>query len=176
MFENADEASSPSGIAGLLFVSGLCSGLRRSRKSVVVTRDHLVIARGMWFHFFLLFVLSVIFYFSVLSILPPFGITNKFWCPLVVCLSHFVKTESCLSIRRVLTMLNTTLPFLVWQYYIAQSPPEIFFNWTPATQSRVRFDEQQMSSKLKSFPDGHVLESKKKKKIGRVQKLEHFFF
>jgi hypothetical protein len=103
--ENADEASSPSGIAGLLFVAG--SGLRRSHKSVVVTGDHLVIARGMWLFFNLIIcgLVSLFFHFSFyrFSHRLCLGITKKpkiFQCPPVVCLSHFVKTESCVSLDK----------------------------------------------------------------------------
>jgi hypothetical protein len=45
----------------------------------------------------------------------------------------------------------------------------MFFNWTPATQSRVRFDEQQMSSK-NHFQMGHVLEKAKIKMMGGFKK------
>jgi hypothetical protein len=67
--ENADEASSPSGIAGLLFVAG--SGLRRSHKSVVVTGDHLVIARGMWLFFQFDYLVLSLYFFTFLFIVSP---------------------------------------------------------------------------------------------------------
>lgn len=134
--------------------------------------------------FFNLIIWSCLFIFSLffLSFLPPFVFGDYEKTKNISVSTRCVFVSFCqngilyLSIRRVFDDVkhthNTHWLSLFDNILLPNHPSSqrcFSFNWTPATQSRVRFDEQQMSSK-NHFQMGHVLEKAKIKMMGGFKK------